>query len=378
MDIKKICCIFVASKNNMYIQRNISKYKEAEYKTVLLCEKYRKDGKIKTKVHANLSHLPEELVVSIENILKSKSEAVVKEKDIVVENCYDYGYIFVIEQLMERLRINESLEKILPQANINLVKSMIIGKLVMKGSKLAIFNWLERETEVSKRLGLSMSKSKLDDFYASLAVLSRHKEKLDKKWFGYHKKSGNIVYLYDITSVYFEGTENELSAFGYNRDGKKGKMQICAGLVTDARGNPLRIEVFKGNIQDSQTVEEQLMKLKNEFQTETVIFVGDRGMRIKYTMDNNEELKKSGIQFITGLTRNEIKSLINNNIIQLNLFSKELAEVETPEGERFVLSTNPDLEYMQRHYLDIQKKKACERLKEIKQYWNLRFIFVVI
>ncbi|MDR2571058.1 MAG: hypothetical protein LBD23_12345, partial [Oscillospiraceae bacterium] len=273
----------------MYIQRN--KYKAPngkEYQTTLLCEKYREKEKVKTKTILNLTHLPDELIMSIENTLKSKTEAVVKEKDIFVKSCYDFGYIFVIEQLMKRLRINETLEKTLPESIVTLIKSMIIGKLVMRGSKLGIFNWLERETELAQRFGLDMEKSKLDDFYASLGVLNHNKEKLDKKWFRYHKASGACVYLYDITSVYFEGTENALSAFGYNRDGKKGKMQICIGLVTDGEGNPLRIEVFKGNTVDSQTVEEQIMKLKNEFHAETIIFVGDRGMRIKYNINNSE------------------------------------------------------------------------------------------
>jgi transposase len=178
--------------------------------------------------------------------------------------------------------------------------------------------------------------------------------------------------LYDLTSVYFEGTENVLSAFGYNRDGKKGKKQLCVGLVTDAEGNPLRIEVFKGNIIDSKTVEEQILKLKKEFRAETIIFVGDRGMRIKYNIDNSEELKNMGLQFITGLTKTEIKGLISKDVIQLSLFSRDLAEIETDDGERFVLSTNPDLEYAQQQYLDFQKDKTLQKLKEIKDSWNLR------
>jgi len=371
--IKKLCCIFVAKYDNMYIQRNLSKYKSGKkYTSTLLCKKYRQDGKVKTEVLANLSHWPEELILTIENFLQSKTESVVKEKDIFVESCYDFGYIYVIEQLMKRLRINETFEKTLPETTVKFIKAMIIGKLVMKGSKLGIFNWLEREPEVSKRFALDMESSKLDDFYSSLAILYRNKEKLDKKWFRYNKSSGNCVYLYDITSVYFEGTQNELAAFGYNRDGKKGKMQVCVGLVTDSSGKPLRIEVFKGNTIDSQTVEEQIMKLKEEFQVETIIFVGDRGMRIKYNIDNSEELKDYGLQFITGLTKNEIKEMISTNVIQLSLFSQQLAEVETDDGERFVLSVNPDLEYIQKQYLDIQKDKASKRLKEIKNIWDLR------
>ena len=373
MDIKNICCFFVAKIQNMYLQRNKSKYKNGkEYISTLICHKYRKDGKIKTKVLANLSHLPEALITSIENILHSKTEAVVKEKDIFVESCYDFGYIFVIEQLMKRLRIDDTLAKTLPQAMVPLVKAMIVGKLAMRGSKLAIFNWLEREPALSKRFGLDMRTLKLEDLYASLSELKRKKEKLDHSWFGYHKTSGNCVYLYDITSVYFEGVENELAAFGYNRDGKRGKMQICVGLVSDAAGKPLRIEVFKGNTIDSQTVEEQIIHLKKYFAAETIIFVGDRGMRIKYNINNSEELKNSGLQFITGLTKTEMKELLSNNTIQLSLFSENLAEVETDDGERFVLSVNPDLEYSQRQYLQMQKDKAQKRIKEIKDNWTLR------
>ena len=114
------------------------------------------------------------------------------------------------------------------------------------------------------------------------------------------------------------------------------------------------------------------MKLKNEFNVEKIIFVGDRGMRIKYNINNSEDLKKIGIQFITGLTTNEIKDLISTNVIQLSLFSQDLAEVETEDDERFVLSVNPDLEYTQRQYLDNQREKFLAKLKHIKNSWNLR------
>ena len=156
----------------MYIKRNYYKAPSGkEYSTALLCESYREGKKVKTKTILNLSRLPEELILSIENTLKSKKEIVVKEKDIVVENCYDFGYVYVIEQLMKRLRINETLEKTLPESTVKLVRAMITGKLLKKKSELAIFNWLSREAELSKRFELDMAKTKLDDFYSSLSVL---------------------------------------------------------------------------------------------------------------------------------------------------------------------------------------------------------------
>ncbi|KJU86625.1 transposase IS4 family protein, partial [Candidatus Magnetobacterium bavaricum] len=55
------------------------------------------------------------------------------------------------------------------------------------------------------------------------------------------------MFLYDVTSSYLEGQQNELAAYGYNRDGKKAKKQIVIGLLTDDNGIPVAVRVFKGN-----------------------------------------------------------------------------------------------------------------------------------
>ncbi len=61
------------------------------------------------------------------------------------------------------------------------------------------------------------------------------------------------LFLYDVTSSYFEGVENELANFGYNRDKKVGKKQIVIGMLTDKDGHPIACEVFKGNTSDITT-----------------------------------------------------------------------------------------------------------------------------
>ena len=195
---------------------------------------------------------------------------------------------------------------------------------------------------------------KVDDLYSSLGVLPTYQKNIEKKWFQYHKCNRRRIYLYDITSTYFEGTQNELAAFGYNRDGKKGKMQICIGLVTDEDGFPLKIEVFEGNTSDCSTVSAQIKSLKNELGVEELIFVGDRGMQIMYHLEEDEELKDRGIGFITGLTRSSIEELMSRGVIQLNLFNKELAEV-TDGDMRYVLSVNPELKASELYYLERKK-----------------------
>jgi len=262
----------------MYIQRNKTKNPNGkEYISTMLCEKYRVKGdkNPKTRTLLNISHLPEDVIMSIESTLKSKKEAVVKLADIQVEEVVDFGYFFVINKLMEDLKINSVLEKSLPAPIVKLVKIMIVGILISTNSKLGILNWLQREEFVAKIFDIESKKLTEKDFYNALTVLNLHKLEIDKKWFRHHNFQGNSIYLYDITSSYFEGVQNELAAFGYNRDGKKGKMQICIGLVTDNEGFPLKIDVFKGNTNDSETVENQIEALRKDFGIEDIIFVGD-------------------------------------------------------------------------------------------------------
>ena len=45
-----------------------------------------------------------------------------------------------------------------------------------------------------------------------------------------HLRGGTLM-LYDVTSSYVEGKCCALAAFGYNRDRKRGKMQIVYGLL---------------------------------------------------------------------------------------------------------------------------------------------------
>ncbi len=356
----------------MYIQRNKTKGKNGKvYTSTLLCTKYRQGKKIKTKVETNLSHMPEELVLTIENTLKYNKKALVAVKDILVKSATDFGLLYLLMHLMDKLRISQTLEKALPARQAALLKAIIIGKIVTRGSKLGIYNWLGRNENICSKLKLDIGNTKIDDLYSSLGQASLMQQKIERKWFLYHKNKHKEVYLYDITSTYFEGTQNELAAFGYNRDKKKGKMQINIGLITDSEGFPLKVEVFEGNINDHTTVQEQIQSIKAEFDTSQVIFVGDRGMKIRYNLEGMDEAGKQGVRYITGLTNQEIRSLLDNNIIQLKLFSNELAEVEY-EGERYVLSVNAALQEQELTYLKTMRAIADEEIAEVKASWEKR------
>ena len=355
----------------MYIQYCTSKQNGKSYTYPLLCRKYREAGKIKTEVISNLSKFPSEVVLAIKGALHKDKDVLVSLKDIVITNSIDFGFVYVLIMLMKRLRISEVLEKVLGEKSAKLVELMIIGKIITRGSKLAIYNWLKRNEPIGKKLGINITELKLKELYEVLGDLPNVQDKIERKWFQYQKGKQKRIFLYDITSSYFEGTENALSAFGYNRDGKKGKLQIVIGLITDNEGLPLSIRVFEGNTTDHTTVIEELRKIRKEFGTEDIIFVGDRGMRIRYNLEQMNEHEKEGLGYITALSIDEIRCLLNEDVIQLSLFGKELAEIEN-SGERYILCNNPELEREKSEKRASLRTRFEDELNEIQLSYKKR------
>jgi transposase len=140
-----------------------------------------------------------------------------------------------------------------------------------------------------------------------------------------------------VTSRYLEGEHNQLGAYGYNRDGKKGKKQMVVGCLTDAPGRPVRIEVLAGNTPDPKTFNSQVDQLRERFGVRHVTLVGDRGL-IKSAQI--EDLKGVGCHYITAITKPQIEALIKPGVFQHDLFDEPVMEIEQ-EGVRYVLRRNP-------------------------------------
>ena len=135
-----------------------------------------------------------------------------------------------------------------------------------------------------------------------------------------------------------EGTHNALAAFGYNRDGQKGNMQMVIGLLCDEDGQPVSIEVFPGNTQEPQTFAAQITKVKVRLGVTEITFVGDWGM-IKG--QQVEDLATQGFHYITAITKPQIDKLLRTGVLHMDLFDQEVAEVLADEGIRYVLRRNP-------------------------------------
>lgn len=157
--------------------------------------------------------------------------------------------------------------------------------------------------------------------------------------------------LYDLSSSYFEGATCPLAALGHNRDGKKGKLQVNYGLLTDDRGRPVSVTVFKGNTGDPKTLMPQVRKVKDDFGIKTVVLVGDRGMISQTQIDEIKDV--DGLDWITALKTDAIRKLAEDQgPLQLELFDeRNLFEFTHPDfpGERLVACRNPELRKLRGH-----------------------------
>jgi len=173
--------------------------------------------------------------------------------------------------------------------------------------------------------------------------------------------------LYDLSSSYFEGTQCPLAERGYNRDQKKGKLQVNYGLLTDERGCPVSISAFPGNTSDPKTLLPQVERLQGAFNLKSVILIGDRGMISQKQVD---ELKgHSGIDWITALKTGVIRKLMDAEAIQLTLFDKRnLFEFTHPDfpGEKLVACRNPDLMSRRKYKREALLKATTGALEKIR------------
>lgn len=351
----------------MFIQKNIKKVKGKIYKSFLLVHNERINGKVKHNVLANLSSLPEELINKFEKIIKNKNNlSDINEKNFYQEQGKKYGALKVISEISKKINLTEVLGKTKYSKLIQIMLSGVI--LSPKKSKNYIANFWKKDQAIEDVFKYKKYYNE-DDFYDSLKWLSKNQEKIEHKlWEKNNKKLNKKLFLYDVTSSYVEGDKIELTTYGYNRDGKKGKKQIVIGLLTDNEGLPVSVEVFEGNTRDFKTVSNQIKKIKNLFGVEKVIFVGDRGMIKNAQID---EINSENWNYITCITKPQIEKLLKEKTFKMSLFDENLCEVEN-EKIRYILRKNPIREIEIKNNLNSRikciEKKIIEKNKYLKEH----------
>jgi len=311
---------------------------------VLLRESYREGDQVKKRTLANLSKLPDDIIDNLKLALKgatlSMTEGIPNHFEVI--RSLPHGHVMAILETIKKL----GLDKIISEKSSrirNLVVAMIVARIINPKSKLATARGFNSET-CSQSLGqlLDLEKADEDELYNALDWLLEKQEKIEKHLALKHLESGTLV-LYDVTSTYLEGNGCELGKYGYNRDKKKGKTQIVFGLLCSAKGCPIAVEVFEGNTSDCATLSGQIEKVRKGWGIENVVWVSDRGI---LTNSKINELVKpiEGLDYITGLTKPQIRKLAEVEVIQLGLFDQvNLVEFESEDypDERLIACRNP-------------------------------------
>lgn len=320
----------------MYVDISTHHRNGKPYTRHLLRQSYREGGKVKHRTLANLSACSREEIAAIRLALRAKHDLTsltALQDPISLHQGLSVGALWLLYAMAQQLGIVRALG---PTRASKLALWQVIARVIDQGSRLSAVR-LAGAHAVGAVLGLEPFTE--DDLYANLDWLWQHQATLeDRLAKPLHQVEPRRIFFYDVTSSYVEGDKNELAAFGYNRDGKRGKRQIVIGLLCNAQGKPLSIELFRGNTQDPQTVGAQIRKVAERFGGGEVIFVGDRGMLKSPQL---EALSLQGFHYITAITKPQITRLLKDGVLHLALFGDEVTEVLTEEPIRYVLRRNP-------------------------------------
>ncbi len=308
---------------------------------VLLREGWREGGKVRKRTLANLSMLPPEAIEALRCVLRGE-KLVAAGQHLRIERSLPHGGVAAVVGVIKKLGLHTIVGS-RRSAQRERVLAMIAARVLDPASRLALARQLDPAT-ASSTLGevLGVEGVTPDQLYTAMDWLLARKERIEKKLARRHLSQGTLL-LYDVTSIWLEGRTCPLAAFGYNRDGKKGKMQIVVGLLCTPQGCPVSVEVYSGNTADCSTLACQIAKVRKRWGLHRVVWVGDRGLLTEARI--NEELRPvEGLDWITALRSSAIRKLVEEQALQLSLFDEQdLVEFRSTEypGERLVGCRNP-------------------------------------
>jgi transposase len=223
-----------------------------------------------------------------------------------VEQAREAGPVHVGHQIWRQLRLDDILRHadLSDRARI-VTEVMTLNRLIYPLSEHAMPDWIRR-TALSDIFREDFSELEDDSLYRNLDRLYPARELIERELAEQEKTLFNLedtVYLYDLTSTYFEGQAplNKQAKRGYSRDKRPDCKQVVVGLVLDRDGFPKAHEVFDGNLQDRRTVDQMLDTLEKRVgrKAEGTVIV-DRGMafdeNIKQIRDRNLHYLVAGLQ----------------------------------------------------------------------------------
>lgn len=312
---------------------------------ILLRESYRENGVVKKRTLTNITNWkPADIEILRQSIAASKKSSGQITGDFSITRSLPHGAVAGILQTMCELKIPQLISRNSLRER-QIVLGMIAARILNPGSKLELSRHLSEATATSTLSAeLGISDLDINEIYSAMDWLYERQDSIEKTLAKKHLEDGTLI-MYDLTSVYMEGSHCELATWGYSRDGKSGKTQIEFGLLCDKDGRPVAVEVFKGNTSDPATVANQVLKVTQRFKLKNVILVGDRGMLTEARIREDVKIIE-GLKWISALRAPAIKKLIEQEDVTPELFDlTNLAEITSEDfpDERLIVCQNEQL-----------------------------------
>jgi len=323
--------------------------RERDYSSAYLRRTYRDGGKVKNETVANISALPDHVIDLIDAGLKGQ-QLVPAAQAVTITASLPHGHVAAAHAMAKKLGLPALLGPAGRQRDLAL--ALIISRVVRPGSKLSTLAWWA-DTTLGADLGVAGAST--DDIYAAMDWLAGRQDAIEAELARRHlapQANPARMALFDLSSSWLEGTRCPLAARGYSRDGKKGRLQIEYGLLTDPAGRPVAVRVFPGNTGDPNAFTGIVTVLRDKFGLAKMVMVGDRGMitSARIAALNQQEdgtARPDPYGWITALRAPAIKKLMaDDGPLQLSLFDQQdLAEITSDDypGERLVACRNPVL-----------------------------------
>jgi Transposase DDE domain len=314
-----------------------------DYSSAYLRRTYRDGGTVKNETVANLSALPDHVIDLIDAGLKGQ-QLVPAAQAVTITGSLPHGHVAAVHAMAQELGLPALLGPAGPQRDLAL--ALIISRVVKPGSKLATLTWW---ADTTLGADLAVAGASPDDIYAAMDWLEDRQDAIEAELARRHlgpEANPSRMALFDLTSAWMEGRHCPLAARGYSRDGKKGRLQIEYGLLTDPAGRPVAVRVFPGNTGDPAALTEIVDVVQEKFGLAKMVMVGDRGMITSARIAALTELDED-YGWITALRAPAIRKLMaDDGPLQMSLFDEQdLAEITSDDfpGERLVACRNPVL-----------------------------------
>jgi DDE family transposase len=311
------------------------------YESVLLRRTYREGGKVKHQTLANLSQLPEQAVAAMEAALKG-APLVTADAAVSITRSLPHGHVAAVMAMAGKLGLPALLGP--PGRMRDLALALIVSRVVRPASKLSTLTWWG---DVTLGEDLGAVSASTDEIYAAMDWLADRQPAIEKKLAARHlgeQANPGRMALFDLSSSWMEGRHCPLAARGYSRDGKKGKLQIEYGMLTDPHGRPVAVRVFAGNTADPAAFVDIVKVVRDTFGLHKLVMVGDRGMITSARIDALRAHPNNTLGWLTTLRAPAIKKLVVAGVLQPTLFDEQdLAEISHPDypDERLVACRNP-------------------------------------